>query len=143
LTVAAIKAQEKGPQAEMAQVAAQLAGLSHETMILRGVEVWPTVKQAMENCSADLIVLGTHGRTGAQKFLLGSVAEEIFRRSSVPLSIYPLTATEMQLDFSGLYEPPFGAVGKTINVIVGHRIAKVSVHRFISDVAGYLRQALA
>jgi hypothetical protein len=30
-----------------------------------------------------------------------------------------------------------------MNAIVGHRIAKVSVHRFISDVAGYLRQALA
>ena len=59
------------------------------------------------------------------------------------LSIYPLTATETQLDFWGLYEPPFGAVGKAMNAIVGHRIAEVSVHRFISDVAGYLRQALA
>jgi len=59
------------------------------------------------------------------------------------LSIYPLTATETQLDFSGLYEPPFGAAGKVMNAIVGHRIAEVSIHRFISDVAGYLRQALA
>ena len=57
-------------------------------------------------------------------------------------SIYPLTPTETQLDFSGVYEPPFGAVGKTMNAIVGHRIAEVSVHRFISDVAGYLRQTL-
>jgi hypothetical protein len=59
------------------------------------------------------------------------------------LSVYPLTATETQLDFSGVYEPPFGAVGKTMNAIIGHRIAEVSVHRFVSDVAGYLRQALA
>lgn len=59
------------------------------------------------------------------------------------LSVYPLTSTETQLDFSGFYEPPFGVVGKTMNAIVGHRIAEVSVHRFISDVAGYLRQALA
>jgi len=59
------------------------------------------------------------------------------------LSVYPLTATETQLDFSGIYEPPFGAVGKTMNAIIGHRIAEVSVHRFVSDVAGYLRQALA
>jgi hypothetical protein len=59
------------------------------------------------------------------------------------LSIYPLTGTETQLDFLGLYEPPFGALGKAMNAIVGHRIAEVSVHRFISDVAGYLRQALA
>jgi len=59
------------------------------------------------------------------------------------LSVYPLTSTETQLDFSGIYEPPFGAVGKTMNAVVGHRIAEVSVHRFVSDVAGYLRQALA
>jgi hypothetical protein len=56
------------------------------------------------------------------------------------LSIYPLTPTETQLDFSGVYKPPFGRVGKTMNSIVGHRIAEVSVHRFVSDVAAYLRQ---
>jgi hypothetical protein len=59
------------------------------------------------------------------------------------LSVYPLTSTETQVDFCGVYEPPFGAVGRTMNAIVGHRIAEVSVHRFVSDVAGYLRQALA
>ncbi|MGA7854233.1 MAG: universal stress protein [Candidatus Acidiferrales bacterium] len=31
-----------------------------------------------------MIVLGTHGRTGAEKLLRGSVAEEIFRLSPVP-----------------------------------------------------------
>ena len=59
------------------------------------------------------------------------------------LSIYPLTASETQLDFLGLYEPPFGAVGKAMNAIVGHRIAEVSVHRFVSDVTAYLRQVLS
>jgi hypothetical protein len=66
----------------------------------------------------------------------------LFPLMQAELSIYPLTATETQLDFSGLYEPPFGAVGKAMNAVVGHRIAEVSVHRFINDVAGYLRQAL-
>ena len=59
------------------------------------------------------------------------------------LLVYPLTATETQLDFSGVYKPPFGTVGKTMNAIVGHRIAEASVHRFVNDVAGYLRQALS
>lgn len=58
------------------------------------------------------------------------------------LSVYPLTSTETQLDFFGVYEPPFGAMGKTMNAIVGHRIAEASVHRFVNDVAGYLRQSL-
>ena len=58
------------------------------------------------------------------------------------LFAYPLTATETQLDFSGVYKPPLGSLGKAMNVIVGHRIAEASVHSFVSDVAGYLRQAL-
>ena len=58
------------------------------------------------------------------------------------LFVYPLTATETQLDFSGVYKPPLGTVGKTMNAIVGHSIAEASVHRFVSDVAGYLRQAI-
>src|SRR5450755_4591327 len=39
----------------------------------------------------------------------------LFPLMEAELSIYPLTATETQLDFSGLYEPPFGAVGKVVN----------------------------
>jgi hypothetical protein len=61
---------------------------------------------------------------------------------SAELSIYPLTATETQLDFLGRYEPPLGAVGGAVDAVVGHRIAEASVHRFLSDVAAYLRRSL-
>jgi hypothetical protein len=71
-----------------------------------------------------------------------ATAPRLFPLMKGELSVYPLTSTETQLDFSGFYEPPFGAVGKTLNSIIGHRIAEVSVHRFVGDVAGYLRQAL-
>lgn len=59
------------------------------------------------------------------------------------LSVYPLTPTETQLDFSGVYEPPLGTLGSAMNAIIGHRIAEVSVHRFVTEVAEYLRTALA
>ena len=36
---------------------------------------------------ADLIVLGTHGRRGLPRFLLGSVAEKVIRHSPVPVLI--------------------------------------------------------
>jgi hypothetical protein len=84
--------------------------------------------------------------TPATRLLLEWEAESmprLFPLMKAELSIYPLTATETQLDFLGVYEPPFGAVGKAMNAIAGHRIAEVSVHRFIKDVAAYLRQALA
>jgi hypothetical protein len=83
--------------------------------------------------------------TPATRLLLeweAATMPRLFPLMKAELSIYPLTATETQLDFSGLYEPPFGAAGKAMNAIVGHRIAEVSVHRFISDVAGYLRQTV-
>ena len=67
----------------------------------------------------------------------------LFPLMKAELSIYPLTPTETQLDFLGVYQPPFGAVGKAMNAIVAHRIAEASVHRFVSDVAAYLRHALA
>jgi hypothetical protein len=67
----------------------------------------------------------------------------LFPFMQADLAIYPLTSTETQLDFSGVYQPPLGPLGKAVNAVVGHRIAEVSVHRFVSDVAGYLRQTLA
>jgi hypothetical protein len=67
----------------------------------------------------------------------------LFPLMKAELSVYPLTATETQLDFAGHYRPPFGTAGKAMNAIIGYRIAEVSVHRFINDVAGYLRAALA
>ena len=58
------------------------------------------------------------------------------------LRIYPLTASETQLDFSGCYEPPLGAVGRVMDALVGHRVAEASVHRFVTDVAAYLRTTI-
>ena len=69
-------------------------------------------------------------------------APRLFPLMRADLSIYPLTATETQLDFKGVYEPPLGPLGKAVNAMIGHRIAEVSVHRFVSDVAGYLRKTL-
>jgi hypothetical protein len=66
----------------------------------------------------------------------------LFPFMKAELSVYPITATETQLDFEGLYEPPLGPVGKAVNAMVGHRIAEVSVHRFVSEVAEYLRKTL-
>jgi len=85
LTGAAIDAEEETAKAEMARVETQFAGLWHESIVERGIGVWEAVQQAIKQNAIDLIVVGTHGRTGAEKFLLGSVAEEIFRKSPVPV----------------------------------------------------------
>jgi nucleotide-binding universal stress UspA family protein len=72
-------------RAEMQFVEAQFSGLPHEVMIERGPGVWPVLSELLKQREIDLIILGTHGRTGVQKLLLGSSAEEIFRRARTPV----------------------------------------------------------
>jgi len=67
----------------------------------------------------------------------------LFPVMNAELSVYPLTATETQLDFLAHYEPPFGVVGKAMNAVACYRIAEVSVHQFVVEVAEHLRQTLA
>lgn len=69
-------------------------------------------------------------------------APGLFPLMKAELAVYPLTATETQLDFSGRYEPPLGWLGVTVDAVVGHRIAEASVHRFVAEVAHYLRTEL-
>jgi nucleotide-binding universal stress UspA family protein len=82
LAIAAIEADE---QHAKARLESQLAGLEHETIVDWSIDLWDAVQKTIKENNVDLIVMGTHGRTGVDKFLMGSVAEEIFRRSSVPV----------------------------------------------------------
>jgi len=66
----------------------------------------------------------------------------LFPLMRAELAVYPLTATETQLDFSGDYEPPLGVLGSAVDALVGHRLAEASIHRFVSEVAEYLRAAI-
>jgi nucleotide-binding universal stress UspA family protein len=81
----AMEALEEGADNRMREVDSQLAGVPHDATVVRGTGIWPAVGDAIAQNQVDLIVLGTHGRTGAERILLGSVAEEIFRRASVPV----------------------------------------------------------
>lgn len=77
--------EEDRARGEMQRIEAELTGLSRETIIERGGAVWPVLSKVLKEHEIDLIVLGTHGRTGVQKVLLGSSAEEVFRRARVPV----------------------------------------------------------
>ena len=57
---------------------------NYETLIVPGIPYDEIIKKAAES-SADLIVLGTHGRTGLDHVLFGSTAEKVVRKSPVPV----------------------------------------------------------
>jgi universal stress protein A len=54
------------------------------TQILRGT-VHSAISEAAGRLNADLVVMGTHGRTGVGHMLLGSVAEKVVRTCPVPV----------------------------------------------------------
>jgi nucleotide-binding universal stress UspA family protein len=63
------------------------AGVPIETKLIAGVEgnPWREIKGLAEDLPADLIVMGTHGRTGLPHVLLGSVAEKVLRVAPCPV----------------------------------------------------------
>jgi len=60
------------------------SNLKFETHLVEGVAHAEIVRVAKE-MAADLIVMGTHGRSGITHFLLGSVAERVVRSSMCPV----------------------------------------------------------
>lgn len=52
---------------------------------LRGGAAWDEILQAAAEDHADLIVMGTHGRTGLSRALVGSVADRVLRASPLPV----------------------------------------------------------
>ena len=76
-------------QKALAELAAKFAPLKLETHLVEGVPYRETVRMT-EELGADLVVVGTHGRTGLRHLLLGSVAERVVRSSKVPVITVPL-----------------------------------------------------
>jgi len=71
-------------QAELNRTHAYVEGEDYHCFLLEGDVVEAVLDFARKN-GIDLIVVGTHGRSGLPKALLGSVAERIFRHAPVPV----------------------------------------------------------
>jgi len=88
------EAAEKIGQEEAAALKKQLGPIPHEVVIGEG-NVWGVISRMIKEKDIDLLVLGTRGRTGIGKVLLGSVAEAIFRQAPCPvLTVGPRATAE-------------------------------------------------
>jgi len=67
------------------------AGVEFEKTIMEGNPGEKIIEYAKNNCMS-IIVMGSVGRTGLDKFLLGSVAEKVVRNSKVPVLTVPKEA---------------------------------------------------
>ncbi len=75
-----------------------LASLQHQVIIRQG-EVWPELETIIRQEKVDLVIIGTHGRHGMGKLLLGSVAEQIFRQADcMVLTVGPGSYQDSRVD---------------------------------------------
>ncbi len=69
---------------QLAAVAPTDPGVPHRRQLLHGDPVGEIVRLSDEE-KVDMIVMGTHGRTGLTRLLMGSVAEAVVRRANCPV----------------------------------------------------------
>ena len=81
---------QNAAQDYLGKIKDQLGDESINTIIKEG-DTGDAILSAAAELKADIIVMGTHGRRGLDKILMGSVAEKILRHSKVPMFIIPST----------------------------------------------------
>lgn len=132
------------------QRATQAAAGRAETIVsnlkvsIAGLEIGTNVVIRVVDVSRNVEAPG-HLAPTAMRLRLAWQAETnrgLFPAMQATLYVYPLSATETQLDLRGTYEPPGGLLGDAADRLVGHRIAEASVHRFLEEVASWLGREL-
>jgi nucleotide-binding universal stress UspA family protein len=80
---------EQWLDSQMKELEKKLYGAPY-VVLTRSGAVWDELARAIKQYGIDLLVVGTHGRTGLRKVFMGSVAEKIFREAPCPvLSVGP------------------------------------------------------
>ena len=69
--------------------ALKVAGVEAHPLTVQGMAAESVLDHA-QRLGVDLIVIGTHGRQGLKRLLVGSVAQEIVKRSVVPVIVVPM-----------------------------------------------------
>ena len=89
---------QKSAAAEMDKWAREVMGqIGHvEQLVVRGVPFVEIIRTAKDK-GADLIVIGTHGRTGIDHMLFGSTAEKVVRKAHCPVLTVRMPGKEFKM----------------------------------------------
>jgi nucleotide-binding universal stress UspA family protein len=84
LSAAAIEAKEA---TQAARQTLEQAGVNVKTSVVEAHAAWRGILEAAATVGADLIVMGSHGRRGLEKMVLGSVAQRVLSHSTLPVFV--------------------------------------------------------
>lgn len=65
----------------------EVGGAAVTAVVLEGQAVYKSILDAAEAANADLIVMGSHGRTGFEKLVLGSVTAQVLAHTHLPVLV--------------------------------------------------------
>jgi nucleotide-binding universal stress UspA family protein len=68
--------------------AANAEGVPFESLVVENAQVADGIVQAAQQSNADLIAMGSHGRSGLAKLMIGSVAAKVLALSPIPVLIF-------------------------------------------------------
>ncbi len=78
---------EANEAVKAAKEAFEAAGVAVTTAVVEGHAVYKGILESAEARGADLIVMGSHGRRGLEKLMLGSVAQRVLSHAHLPILI--------------------------------------------------------
>jgi nucleotide-binding universal stress UspA family protein len=84
LSAAATEAKEA---TQAARKTLEQAGVSVNTQVVEAHAAWRGILETAATVGADLIVMGSHGRRGLEKMVLGSVAQRVLSHSTLPVFV--------------------------------------------------------
>jgi len=89
---------QRSAEREIDKLGLELAGkvADLEKLVVRGVPFVEIIRTAKER-QADMIIIGTHGRTGIDHMLFGSTAEKVVRKSSCPVLTVRMSGKEFKM----------------------------------------------
>ncbi|MEJ2635731.1 MAG: universal stress protein [Calditrichia bacterium] len=85
-------------QMENSRQKAARRGIDVQTIMIRGISSADVILDHVNDNPFDLIVMGTHGRSGLKHILQGSVAEKVVRMSPVPVLTIHRSVTQFQVN---------------------------------------------
>ncbi len=78
---------EANASIKAAKLAFEQAGVSVNTSVIESHAPWRGVVEAASSIQADLIIMGSHGRSGLEKLVLGSVTQAVLSHTHLPVLV--------------------------------------------------------